>query len=86
MSIKELTIEEIIKKNSRERLKLDKMPLDIINDLPGLIEKGYEIISEDDIVRLQWYGLYHQKPKTGGFMMRIKIPDGILSHQKLKTI
>jgi sulfite reductase beta subunit-like hemoprotein len=86
MSIKELTLEEIIKKNSRERLKQEKLPLDVINELPGLIEKGYEIISEDDIVRLQWYGLYHQKPKTGGFMMRIKIPDGILSHQKLRTI
>jgi len=86
MSTKELTYDEILKKNSRERLKQQKMPLDIISELPELIEKGYEIISEDDIVRLQWYGLYHQKPKTGGFMMRIKIPDGILSHQKLRTI
>ena len=86
MSIKELTLEEIIKKNSRERLKQEKLPLDVINELPGLIEKGYEIISEDDIVRLQWFGLYHQKPKTGGFMMRIKIPDGIMTHQKLRTI
>ena len=86
MAVKELTYEEIIKKNSRERLKAEKMPLDIIQELPDLIEKGYEIVSEDDIVRLQWYGLYHQKPKTGGFMMRIKIPDGILTPKKIRTI
>ncbi len=86
MISKELTIAEVTKKNSRERLKREKMPLDIIAELPSIINKGYEAVSEDDIVRMQWYGLYHQKPKTGGFMMRIKIPDGILTPRKFKTI
>ncbi len=85
MNLKELTIEDVIKKNSREKLKYEKMPLDIISELPDLIKRGYEVVSEDDIVRLQWYGLYHQKPKTGGFMMRIKIPDGILTPIKFRT-
>jgi len=81
-----ITLEQVLKRNSRERLKKEKMPLDIIQELPRLIERGYEEIAEDDIVRLQWYGLYHDKPKLGQFMMRIKIPNGILTPQKLRLI
>jgi len=47
---------------------------------------AYEVISEEDIVRLQWWGLYHDKPRVGYFMMRIKIPGGILNAQQLRTI
>ncbi|MCI0604110.1 nitrite/sulfite reductase [bacterium] len=86
MTDNNLTLEQVLKKNSRERLKKEKMPLDVMNELPGLIQRGYEVISEDDIVRLQWYGLYHDKPKVGEFMMRIKIPNGILTPHKLRTI
>jgi sulfite reductase beta subunit-like hemoprotein len=76
----------VLRRNSIERLKRDKFPLDVINDLPQLIERGYEDISEEDIVRFMWYGLYHDRPKVGTFMMRIKIPSGILTPNKLRTI
>jgi ferredoxin-nitrite reductase len=33
-----------------------------------------------------WYGLYHDKPKVGFFMMRIKVPSGILTPAQLRTI
>ncbi len=83
---KAVTLEEVLKRNSRERLKREKFPLDILDELPVLIQQGYEEISEDDIVRLQWHGLYHDKPKTGEFMMRVKVPNGILTPEKLRTI
>ena len=60
--------------------------MEVINDLPDLIDQGYEEISEEDVVRLQWYGLYHDKPKVGHFMMRIKLPGGSLTPLKLRTI
>ncbi|MCI0601766.1 hypothetical protein L0156_02020, partial [bacterium] len=82
----DLTLEQVLKKNSRERLKKEKPPLEILSDLPMLIQRGYESMAEEDIVRLQWYGLYHDKPKLGEFMMRVKIPNGILTPQKLRTI
>jgi len=81
-----LTYEDILKVNPTERLKKEKHPLDVINDLPALINMPYEAIPEDDILRLQWYGLYHDKPKVGSFMMRVKIPNGILSPARLRTI
>ena len=37
-------------------------------------------------MRLQWFGMYHDKPKVGTFMMRVKIPSGILSAEGLRTI
>lgn len=81
-----MTYEEVLKRNPRERMKKEKMPLDVLQELPELIKQGYEDIPEEDIVRLQWHGLYHDKPKIGTFMMRIKIPNGILTPQKLRVI
>jgi sulfite reductase (ferredoxin) len=81
-----LTEEEVLRRNSVERLKAEKHPYDVLNDLPAFIAMPYEDIPEEDILRLQWYGLYHDKPKVGNFMMRIKIPNGILTPQKLRTI
>jgi ferredoxin-nitrite reductase len=76
----------VFKRNAIERLKREKFPLDILQEVPQLAAQGYERIPEEDIVRLQWYGLYHDKPKVGTFMMRVKIPSGILSPRGLKTI
>jgi ferredoxin-nitrite reductase len=82
----EITWDLVLKRNSIERMKKEKHPLTIVQELPQLIERGYEEISEEDVVRLQWYGLYHDKPKIGYFMLRIKIANGILSPRQLRTI
>ncbi|HSL81802.1 MAG TPA: nitrite/sulfite reductase, partial [Thermoanaerobaculia bacterium] len=82
----EPTWDLILKRNSVERLKREKFPLDVLGELPRIIERGYEEVPEEDFVRLQWYGLYHDKPKVGRFMMRIKVPGGVLTPAKLRTI
>jgi ferredoxin-nitrite reductase len=78
--------EQVLRRNSIERLKREKFPLDVIRDLPRLIEMGYEAIPEEDIVRLQWWGLYHDKPKVGYFMMRVKIANGLLRPRQLRAL
>src|SRR5438270_10433795 len=80
------TIDLVLKRNSIERLKREKFPFALIDELPALIERGYEDISEEDMVRFQWYGLYHDKPKVGTFMMRVKIPSGIVTPPQLRTM
>lgn len=80
------TWEDVLKRNSIERLKKDRAPIEIINDIDRLIDIGYEAVPEEDIVRLQWWGLYHDKPKTGGFMLRVKIAGGLLTAPQLRTI
>src|SRR4028118_1966962 len=74
------------KRNSVERLKHEKGGLDVIRDLPEMIQTGYEAVPEEDFVRLQWYGLYHDKPKLGYFMLRVKTPGGIATPAQLRTI
>ena len=76
----------VLKRNPVERLKQEKAPLGIRDELPALIAAGYERVAEEDIVRLQWWGLYHDKPKIGTFMLRIKLPAGQLTPAKLRAI
>ena len=76
----------VYERNSVERIKRDTPPLGVRDELPALIAAGYERMAEEDIVRLQWWGLYHDKPKLGTIMLRVKIPSGILSAAKLRAI
>jgi ferredoxin-nitrite reductase len=78
--------ETVYERNSVERIKRDRAPLGIRDELPALIAAGYERMPEEDVVRLQWWGLYHDKPKIGTFMLRVKIPSGILTPARLRAI
>ncbi len=78
--------ELVLKRNNVERLKRDKFPLEIRNEIDALAKKNYLDISEEDMVRFQWYGLYQDKPKVGYFMLRVKAPSGILTAQQYRTL
>ena len=78
--------EDVYKRNTVERIKRDKPPLLIREELPALVALGYAEMQEEDVVRLQWWGLYHDKPKIGTFMLRVKIPNGVLSPAELRAI
>ena len=82
----EATWELVLKRNPVERLKREKAPLGIRDELPALIAQGYDAVAEEDMVRLQWWGLYHDKPKIGTFMLRVKLPSGHLTPAKLRAI
>lgn len=78
--------ELVLKRNNIERLKREKFPLAIVDEIPELAERNYLDISEEDMVRFQWHGLYHDKPKLGYFMLRIKVPSGILTPDQYRVI
>ena len=80
------TLELVLKRNPVERLKREKSPLAMLGELPALIAAGYADIEEEDLVRLKWWGLYHDKPKIGTFMLRIKLPAGRITPDQLRTI
>ncbi len=82
----EVSWDLIRKRNFVERLKAEKGGLQVLHDLPAMIDAGYEAVPEEDFVRMQWYGLYHDKPKLGYFMLRVKLPGGVLTPAKLRTI
>ncbi|MHB8380728.1 MAG: nitrite/sulfite reductase [Candidatus Binataceae bacterium] len=76
----------VLKRNSVERLKCEMFPTELADNWQRLVDTSYEALPEEDIVRLQWFGMYHDKPKIGTFMMRVKIPSGILSPAGLRMI
>jgi len=78
--------ELVLKRNSVERLKHELFPTELTGQWQRLADTSYEKLPEEDIVRLQWFGMYHDKPKIGTFMMRVKIPSGILSPAGLRAI
>jgi ferredoxin-nitrite reductase len=82
----EPTLELVLKRNSVERLKREKSPLRILDELPALIAAGYERVAEEDVVRLKWWGLYHDKPRIGTFMLRVKTPGGVVRPAQLRAI
>ncbi len=72
---------------SAERIKREKDGLDVWTDILGYARTGFESIIPDDMDRFKWYGLYTQRPiEDERFMLRIKIPNGIVSSAQLETI
>lgn len=86
MSTPAPTLELVLKRNPVERLKREKGPLGMLDELPALIAAGYADVAEEDVVRLKWWGLYHDKPKVGTFMLRVKLAAGRLTAAQLRAI
>jgi ferredoxin-nitrite reductase len=80
------SLELVLKRNPVERLKREKGPLGMLEELPALIAAGYADVAEEDVVRLKWWGLYHDKPKVGTFMLRIKLAAGRLTAPQLRAV
>ena len=72
--------------NKIERIKLEKDGLDIKHDLRRFAEEGWEAISEDDVQRLKWYGLFLRNPTPGFFMLRVRIPNGHTFSYQIKVL
>ena len=75
----------VLKRNYIERLKQEKNPEQILEELPQFASCGYEAVPEEDIVRMHWWGIFHDKPKIGDFALRLKIPGGILRPHQLRA-
>lgn len=65
--------------NKVERIKQEKDGLDIWEDIFRYADLGFAAITEDDFTRLRWYGIYQQRPNEGHFMLRVRIPSGVLT-------
>ncbi|HEX8550966.1 MAG TPA: nitrite/sulfite reductase [Abditibacteriaceae bacterium] len=70
-----------------ERIKIEKPGPKVWNDVVENYSKnGFDAISEDDMERFKWIGVYQQRPKDGHFMMRIKVAGGQLSTAQLRAV
>jgi len=64
----------------------DGNPLGIREDLPCLIDKGWEALTPADKELLKWVGVFFRKPTPGKFMMRIRMPNGFATGVQLAAI
>ena len=72
--------------NKVEILKAEKNVLDVKNDIARFAREGWESISEEDVQRLKWYGLFLRKPTPGFFMLRVRIPNGFATTDQLRAL
>ena len=78
--------DQVYRRNSLERLKRDRPPMLVRDELREMVARGYEDIPEEDLVRLHWWGLAHDKPKIGTFMLRIKVAGGRITPDQLRGL
>ena len=74
--------------NSVEALKasMDGDGLRILEQLPEIIQRGAESLTAAEKELLKWLGVFYRRPTPGKFMMRIRMPNGFVSSEQLRTI
>jgi ferredoxin-nitrite reductase len=72
--------------NKIEAIKAEKDGLDIQEDLARFAREGWKTIGDDDKERLKWVGVFMRRPTPGHFMMRIRMPNGIVSSDQLRLL
>lgn len=73
--------------NQFERLKSEKDGLAVKAELEAFARLGWENIPEDDRDhRLKWLGIFFRKRTPGQFMLRLRLPNGILTSGQMRML
>ncbi len=66
--------------NKFERIKSVKDGLAVRDELDHFAQIGWEAIDKDDLEhRLKWVGLFYRQSTPGKFMLRLRLPNGVLN-------
>jgi len=72
--------------NKIEEFKQERDGLDIRDAIETYARTGRESISEGDVQRLKWYGLFLRNPTPGFFMIRVRIPGGKTGSYQVRAL
>ncbi|NJO79596.1 MAG: ferredoxin--nitrite reductase [Cyanobacteria bacterium RM1_2_2] len=73
--------------NKFEKLKAEKDGLAVKSELDHFAQIGWEAINETDRDhRLKWLGIFFRPVTPGKFMMRLRLPGGIISSQQMQVL
>jgi ferredoxin-nitrite reductase len=82
-----LALETSDKLNKFERIKAEKDGLAVARDLSHFAEIGWESIEESDRdYRLKWLGIFFRPVTPGKFMMRLRLPSGVISSAQMRVL
>jgi ferredoxin-nitrite reductase len=82
----------ILRENQRlnkvEKIKLEQHPLEVRQAIIDTYSKDLAAMDEvpGEVERLKWVGIYPQKQGGDAFMMRIKVPGGVLKPEQAKVV
>ena len=75
------------KLNKFERYKVEKDGLAVQSELSYFAQIGWEAMDETDLTqRLKWLGLFFRPVTPGKFMLRLRMPHGILTSGQLRVL
>ncbi|MBE8966435.1 ferredoxin--nitrite reductase [Nostocales cyanobacterium LEGE 12452] len=73
--------------NKFEKLKAEKDGLAIKNEIEKFAALGWEAMNETDRDhRLKWVGVFFRPVTPGKFMMRLRMPNGILTSSQMRVL
>ncbi|MEA5478946.1 ferredoxin--nitrite reductase [Pseudanabaena galeata UHCC 0370] len=73
--------------NKIEALKAAKDGLALKAEIARFAEIGWEAIDDDDLQhRLKWLGVFFRKSTPGRFMVRMRIPNGLLNSDQMRVL
>ena len=73
--------------NKFEKFKAEKDGLAIKDELDHFAQIGWEAMDKTDLEhRLKWVGVFYRPVTPGKFMMRLRVPNGILSGEQMRVL
>ncbi len=76
-----------IKLNKVEKVKAAKDGLDVKNELEHFAKIGWEALDKGDLeTRLKWVGLFYRPVTPGQFMLRMRLPNGIVTSEQMRVL
>ena len=74
--------------NKVEKIKLQRHPLDVQQSIIDSYSRDLSAMDDvpGEVERLKWVGIYPQKQGGDAFMMRVKVPGGVLTPEQTKVI
>jgi ferredoxin-nitrite reductase len=80
-----ITLEE--KLNKFEKFKQEKDGLAVKDQLDEFARIGWEAVDETDLNhRLKWLGIFFRPVTPGKFMLRLRMPSGILTSEQMQVL
>jgi ferredoxin-nitrite reductase len=82
------TLRKNQKLNKVEQIKLERHPLEVREAIIDRYSKDLSSMDEvpGEVERLKWVGIYPQKQGGDAFMIRLKVPGGVLSPEQTRVI
>jgi len=76
-----------IKLNKVEKVKAAKDGLDVKNELEHFAKIGWEAVDKVDLeTRLKWLGIFYRPVTPGEFMVRMRVPNGVVTSEQMKVL